>query len=270
MNDPGLDEMELPLGLDYLVNTILIKKERMNIFGDNRAKGIFLIGPSGTGKTMLARSTGRLVNLPVVEFKISSLLNPILGETKSLLIQALANIQALAPNIVIIDEIEKFIIDPTEHYNSTLRQCTGILLNWFKDNPYPNFVISIASDIRNKETSRLVISSNRFDECFFVDLPNLDTRKLMLERWLEGEAENLPRVAQEVAEMTNSFSGADLKWIVKEAKVNAKIAQVRLSMDFLISAVERMRMRALSVFEKSRELRRWGRIFCRPAGPTDF
>jgi len=111
--------------------------------------------------------------------------------------------------------------------------------------------------------------AERFDACFFVDVPNCDSRRLMLDRWLAGKLGDVAGAAQELATMTEKFSGADLRSAVKQAASNADYLKVPLTLEFLKAAVERKRMRAIALYDEFQELRRWGRTYCDPAGPTD-
>ena len=96
-----------PTKLEDVVLDPLNKVIMQNIIDDSYFPHLLFYGPPGTGKTMLARSIGRIVELPVVEFRISSLMNSYLGMTERRFAQAFATLEAMAPNVVFIDEIEK-------------------------------------------------------------------------------------------------------------------------------------------------------------------
>lgn len=270
MNILDTAKVEEPIGLDYLVEYLGTNRDKMLLSGPDRARGIILIGPPGTGKTMLARAIGHLVGLPVVEFRISSLMNSLLGETERRFAQAFATLEAMAPNVVFIDEIEKAFGDSSERDGGTMMRCTGSLLSWLSDNPYPNFIIATSNSLRRMgEIGLTMTRSERFDASFFVDVPNFASRHRMLERWLSGKVNDLEETSQDLANHTEKFSGADLRSLVKKAITRAEYNHMELNMDILKDEAERKRMRAIALYDEFQELRRWGRMHCDPAGPTE-
>jgi len=218
---------------------------------------------------MLARAVGRVVGLPVVEFRISSLMNSLLGETERRFAQAFATLEAMAPNVVFIDEIEKAFGDSSERDGGTMMRCTGALLSWLSDNPYPNFIVATSNSLRRMgEIGLTMTRSERFDASFFVDVPSLESRSSMLERWLTGVVDDPSATAKRFAEVTEKFSGADLRSIVKQAIARAEHSKSSLTSDHLAQEMERKSMRVIALYDEFQELRRWGQMYCDPAGPT--
>lgn len=270
MNVLVTENLEKPIGLDYLMEYIAINKDRMNVYGGERAKGILLVGPPGSGKTMLARSIGKAVNLPVVEFRISALMNSLLGETEQRFARAFAALEAMAPNVVFIDEIEKAFGDSSERDGGTMMRCTGALLSWLSDNPYPNFIVATSNSLtRMGEIGLTMTRSERFDGCFFVDVPGRASRKAMLCRWLESAADNASAMAEELADLTAKFSGADLRALVKQACARAAFKGEPVTRELLTQEVARKQQRVAALYTEFEGLRHWGRLYCDPAGPTD-
>lgn len=268
------DEAELPIGLDYLMQYVGVNKHRIPVWDTQRekrrARGILLVGPPGTGKTMLARAIGKLVELPVIDFRISSLMNSLLGETERRFAQAFATLEAMAPNVVFIDEIEKAFGDSSERDGGTMRRVSGSLLSWLSDNTNPNFIVATANGLQAMgQMGYTMTRSERFDNCFFVDVPCREARQQMLTRWLAGKVERSELVAAELAELTERFSGADIYSAVKQATIVSEATSQRLSLALLRQQIEGKRMRAFSLYDEFDGLRRWGRTFCEPAGPVD-
>lgn len=270
MNVLDTTDVEEPIGLEYLVEDLRVIRDKVRISGPGRARGILLIGPPGTGKTMLARTIGSLVELPVVEFKISSLMNSLLGETERRFVQAFSVLETLSPNVVFIDEIEKAFGDSSERDGGTMMRCTGSLLSWLSDNPYPNFIVATSNSLRRMgEIGLTMTRSERFDSAYFVDVPSFESRRRMIARWLAGAMTDHEAAAEEVARMTEKFSGADLRSVVKRAKVRAEYARIDLTLEIVKTEIERKRMRAIALYDEFQELRRWGKMYCDPAGPAD-
>lgn len=270
MNTLSTDGVEEPIGLDNLVEYLHVQKDRMRAWGAGRARGVLLIGPPGTGKTILARTIGRIVELPVVEFRIGSLMNSLLGETERRFLQAFQTLAAMAPNVVFIDEIEKAFGDSSERDGGTMMRCTGSLLSWLSDNPSPNFVVATSNNLRRMgEVGLAMTRSERFDAAFFVDVPTAASRTAMLERWLSPHVSQAQAMASELSAMTDKFSGADLRSVVKQAVSAATHAGTELGMDQLKAQIERKRLRAIALYDDFQELRRWGRKFCEPAGASE-
>ncbi len=265
---PAIDED--PIGLDYLVEYLRSVRDRARLTGPERARGVLLIGPPGTGKTMLARSIGRVMELPVIAFRISALMGSLLGQTERRFAQAFATIEVMAPNVILIDEIEKAFGDSSERDGGTMMRCTGALLSWLSDNPHPNYIIGTANSLRRMgEIGQTMTRSERFDAAYFCDVPSLTARRAMLNRWLTGRIDGTETVAAALAEETERFSGADLRSVVKQAAGLAQHDGEPLNIERLHDQVKRKRPRALALYDEFHELRRWGRLYCDPAGPTD-
>ena len=270
MNILDTNHVDTPLGLDYLVEYLNVARGRMRLSGPDRARGVLLIGPPGTGKTMLARAIGRLVGLPVVDFRISSLMNSYLGETERRFARAFATLEAMAPNVVFIDEIEKAFGGSSERDGGTMMRCTGSLLTWLSENPYPNFIVATSNSLtRMGDIGLTMTRSERFDAAFFVDVPGEAARRAMLERWLGNAMPEPATAAASLAGETEKFSGADLHSAVKQAVAQAEHRSQALTLDLLRAEMERKRPRALALYDEFHELRRWGRNFCDPAGPSE-
>lgn len=262
--------VERPSGVDNLMRFIEIQKPRMRQYGKGRARGVLLIGPPGTGKTMLARALGNIVELPVVVFRIQRLMNSLLGETERLFAQAFATLEAMAPCVVFVDEIEKAFGDSSERDGGTMMRVTGSLLSWLSDNLNPNYIVATCNSLtRMGEIGLTMTRSERFDAAFFMDVPNHSARASILRTLLDGQVPDPARCAEQVAAQTDKFSGADLFAVVKHGMATAAHDGCGLQMQYLLSEVSRKQSRAKALYEEFQPLRAWAAKFCEPAADID-
>lgn len=260
---------QLPIGLDYLYEYIKINRHRIGSMRDDRAKAILLMGPPGTGKTMLARAIGQILKLSVIEFRISSLMNSYLGETERRFEQSFAVLDAMAPTIVFIDEVEKaFGSQGGENDGGTMMRCTGRLLSWLSDSTAPNFIVATANNVKRMgEIGLTMTRRGRFDRVFFVDFPSREARKLIFANLLRSFMENPVEIVERLADITTHFSGADIKSVVDDAVHRSQYLKEGLNITHLEYEIDRNRLRVEALYDEFRELRDHARLIAEPAGP---
>ncbi len=138
-----------------------------------RAKGVMLLGVSGSGKSAFAKRLGYSVHRPTLVLDIGALMGSLVGQTEAALRKALKQIEAMSPCVVMIDEVEK-AISTGGNDGGVSSRILGTLLSWLNDKTSDLFVICTANDISKlpPEFTR----SERFDGIFFVDLPDKAAR----------------------------------------------------------------------------------------------
>lgn len=262
-----------PIGLEYLREFLEVNRVRIGVPGKDRCKGVLLFGPPGTGKTMLARAMGRLLHLPVVDFRLSSLMNSLLGETEQRFERAFQTLDALAPAIVFMDEMDKlFAAQGGEVDGGTMQRCIGRMLTWLSESEAPLFIVGTGNNpTRMGEVGQTMTRSGRFDGAFFVDVPKKAARREILCQLLADklDATQVEPEAAYLADQTERFTGADLKACVERAHAQARYRREPLGRAVLMEEVERLRPRTQALYEEFMPLRRWARIHCEPAGPAE-
>ncbi len=159
-------------GLDNL--TKFCNRALSNSGKGERAKGVMLLGVSGSGKSAFAKRLGYSVHRPTLVLDIGALMGSLVGQTEAALRKALKQIDAISPCVVMIDEIEK-AINTGGNDGGVSARILGTLLSWLNDRESDSFVVCTANDISKLPPE--LTRAERFDGIFFVDLPDKAVRE---------------------------------------------------------------------------------------------
>ena len=149
-------------------------------------KGVLLLGPPGTGKSAFAKALGDEVGRPTLSLDIGGLMGSLVGQTEENTRRALATVEAMAPCVLFVDELEKSLAGTgggSQQDSGVGTRMLGTLLSWLADRPPGVFCVATSND-----TSRLpaeLTRSGRFDATFFLDLPPAEQRGLIWDRYRE-------------------------------------------------------------------------------------
>src|SRR3954452_1519393 len=141
-----------------------------------RARGILLLGVPGTGKSACAKALGAETGRPTLLLDVGSLMGSLIGQTEERTRQALRIADAMAPCVIMIDELEKALSGVGGIGDSGVStRMFGTLLTYLSDHETDVFVVASANDISRlpPELSR----AERFDSIFFLDLPGPQQRE---------------------------------------------------------------------------------------------
>ncbi|MFP4597120.1 MAG: AAA family ATPase [Persicimonas sp.] len=215
--DQGLSDVG---GLDALKQWLAERKRAFSqdaqTYGLPSPKGLLLIGVQGCGKSLTAKAVGRHWGLPLLRLDLGVIFDA-KRSPEDALRQAIRTAEALAPCVLWMDEIEKgFAGDSDGSSNRVL----GSLLTWQQEKTTPVFLVATANDVTALPPEML--RKGRFDEIFFVDLPDAHERKEILAIHLNRRGRPFPdEVLDEIASRTEHFSGAELEQVVVSAMYTA-------------------------------------------------
>jgi hypothetical protein len=173
-----------------------------------------------SGKSLIAKTIGKIFGMPVLSVDMGSIYNSLVGESERNLRELLATAEAIAPAVLFIDEIEKSLSGVSNANDSGVSQrLFGKLLTWMSDHKAPVFVVATANNIQGlpPEFTR----KGRFDEIFFCDAPNDEEREEILNIQLARFTKNHIDLTEVVA-ATHDFVGAELAALVQEAVLIAE------------------------------------------------
>ncbi|MDD1510402.1 AAA family ATPase [Pseudomonas sp. CNPSo 3701] len=235
--------------------------ERQRIFfageGVDIPKGVLLVGVQGSGKSLAAKAVAGLWGLPLLRLDFGCLYNKFFGETERNLREALALAEQMSPCVLWVDEIEKGLASGDQD-GGVSQRVLGTLLTWMAERKSSVFMVATANVIDRLPPE--LVRKGRFDELFFVDLPEADIRaeifRIHLQRReLEPSAFDLAQLA--VA--SEGFSGAEIEQVVVSALYAAQAQQQSVDTGTLLRGIQATSPLSVIMAERLAELRAWAR-----------
>lgn len=227
-------------------------------FGLPDPKGLFLLGVQGCGKSLMAKAVAKLWGFPLLRLDVAAVFQ--VSGVEEGLRETIRIAESLAPVILWIDELEKGF---AQHTNSS-GEALGYFLTWMQEKTAPVFVVATANEVRALPPE--LLRKGRFDEIFFVDLPNPHERLEILDIHLRRhnrDPENYDLTT--VVEETERFSGAELEQVIVSGLFRAFSEDREVdTLDLLESSREIVPL-AVTMDDKLKDLREWARPRARRA-----
>lgn len=172
-------------GLDVLKRWLEIRSlaftREARAYGVDTPKGVLLTGIPGCGKSLSAKCTAAAWGLPLVKLDMGKIFSSLVGSSEEHMRSALSTCEAIAPCVMWIDEIEKGLAHSSRTIGDSgvSLRVFGTLLTWMQEKTAPVFLFATANDVGALPPE--ILRKGRFDEVFFVDLPNDEERRAILE-----------------------------------------------------------------------------------------
>jgi len=239
--------------------------EEARRFGIPNPKGVLLVGIQGTGKSLSAKTIAHEWRLPLLRLDSGRLFGGIVGESESRVRQMIQLVEAIAPCVLWIDEIDKAfgnINSGSDGDSGTSRRVFGTLITWMQEKTSPVFMVATANNVRILPAE--LLRKGRFDEIFFLNLPTelereeifkVHLQKLRPNKWRDFDMGLLARCAKE-------FSGAEIEQVIIDGLYRAfgsvvnKQRRDLITEDILRAIEETMPLAAISR-DQIQDLKRW-------------
>lgn len=230
-------------------------------------RGVLLLGVQGAGKSLCAKAVATAWSRPLLRLDPGVLYDRFVGESERRLREALRQVEAMAPAVLWIDEIEKALgsaAGSTASDGGLSRRMFGTMLTWMQERSAPVFVVATANAI--EELPPELMRKGRFDEIFFVDLPGEEARRAILEVHLrrrnrDPQGFDLERLAR----ACDGFSGAEIEQGVASAMHEAFARRGALTTEGIERALAASPPLSVTMRERIEGLRAWARGRCVPA-----
>ncbi len=218
-------------------------------------KGILLTGVQGCGKSLAAKATAGIFGAPLLRLDFGTLYDKYHGETERKLRESLKTADVMAPCVLWIDEIEKGIAGRGGETGTTQR-VLGTFLTWMAERKTPVFVVATANDIAALPPE--LVRKGRFDEIFFVDLPDARIRSTILAIHLNNRGQRLSNFdIGSLADAMQGFSGAEIEQAVVSALYAAHATNEPLATRHIQREIEQTKPLSTVMHERISALRAW-------------
>ncbi len=240
-------------------------------YGLPQPKGMLILGVPGCGKSLIAKTTARLWSLPLIRLDMGRVYDgSTVGKSEANLRNALKVAESISPMILFIDELDKAfagIGGSADSDGGTSSRIFGTFLTWMQEKKSPVFVMATANRIEKLPSEFL--RKGRFDELFFVDLPNAEERRDIFGIHLRKRRPDLERFdLEQLSKVSDGFSGAEIEQAITAAMYEAFAQDREFTQLDIISAVKSTTPLSRTMTEQVAALRDWARMRARPAATS--
>ena len=218
-------------------------------------KGVLLVGPQGTGKSLTAKSIAKNWAMPLLRLDVGRLFSGLVGSSEARTRETISRAEAMSPCILWIDEIDKGFGGDARSDGGTSQRVLASLLTWMSEKESSVFVIATANAIDKLPPE--LLRKGRFDEIFFLDLPNSNERLSILELHLKRRRPNYNFPLSTIVDRTSGYSGAELEQAVIEAMHYSFSEKREISEKDLIKAVSELVPLSRTAKEQLELLKNW-------------
>ncbi|MFV0407828.1 MAG: AAA family ATPase [Propioniciclava sp.] len=197
----------------WLVDRETLMKADLSATPLKPPRGVLLVGVPGCGKSLSAKAIAHNWGLPLYRLDMSAIMGQWVGQSESQLREALSAADRVAPCVLWVDEIEKALAGGSSAHEVT-RRLIGQFLFWLQESTSKAFLVATANDVTSLPPE--LLRKGRFDEMFFVDLPDADDREEILGLYFSRYLQQAPPAGMlpDLVELTDGFSGSDIDAVV--------------------------------------------------------
>lgn len=252
---------------DWVSKRSVAFSDKAKEFGLPEPKGILLIGVQGCGKSLVCKSIARLWRMPLLRFDVGRVFSGMVGSSEDNMRRAIRTAESIAPAILWIDEIEKSLSGVQSSSFSdagTSARVFSTFLTWMQEKKKPVFVVATANNISQLPPE--LLRKGRFDEIFFVDLPEAAERKDIFSIHIKKRKRDPGTFDTELlSRESHGYSGAEIEQVVISGLFDAFVRGTELTTDDLLRNIKNSVPLSQTMREDVESLRTWAKSRARPA-----
>jgi ATP-dependent 26S proteasome regulatory subunit len=230
-------------------------------FGLVPPKGVLITGVQGCGKSLAARAVAGEWGFELARLDAGALYDKYVGESERRLHKALELAQKLSPLVLWIDEIEKAFASAGSSGDADAglsQRLLATLLTWMQDRESGVFLAATSNNIMVLPPEML--RKGRFDEIFFVDLPNAEVRAALFALHLKKRGRDATGFdLAKLASASEGFSGAEIEQAIVAGLYSAFSAKQQLNTDILIAEIQSTQPLSVTRAEEVQSIREWAK-----------
>ncbi|NIP39493.1 MAG: AAA family ATPase [Candidatus Dadabacteria bacterium] len=238
---------------------IILQPDKAREFGLTFPKGVLLLGVPGCGKSLCAKAVAMEWGLPLLKLDPSNLYNKYIGESEKNFKRAMETAEKLSPVILWIDEIEKaFSSVSGDHDAGVSTRIFGTFLSWLQDRNGDVFIVATANDVQKLPAEFL--RKGRFDEIFFVDVPDPESREAIFKIHLEKRGKDSDKFdMNSIVEATTGFSGSEIEQVIVSALYTSFSNDLEVSTSLLLDEIRVTKPLTVTMGDRINYLREWAK-----------
>jgi hypothetical protein len=247
----GLDNLK-----DWLIKRQKLFTRKAVADGIPVPKGILLMGMSGCGKSLSAKAISGLWKVPLFRLDMNLIYSGMYGSAELVFHRALKTVEAVAPAVLWIDEIENSLGMDEVGSGASNTHIFSTFLTWMQEKPPLVFIAATANRIQALPAE--VIRKGRFDQIFFVDLPNDEERKQIFEIHLKSNAADLAQFDLVLlSAITKGWNGAEIEQAIISARIDAYHENRKFAMDDIKRNTSRTVPLSKTMDDQMKKIRSW-------------
>jgi ATP-dependent 26S proteasome regulatory subunit len=236
-------------------------------FGIPSPKGILLLGVQGCGKSLVAKAVAAQWNLPLLKLDVGRIFGSLVGQSEENIRTAIKVAESVAPCILWADELEKGFAGVSGggvSDSGTTARVFSTFLTWMQEKTAPVFLMATANDVSSLPPEML--RKGRFDEIFFVDLPDAAEREQIFLIHITKRNRDVTKFnLKALAKASDGFSGAEIEQAIVSSLYAAFDARRELLQKDIIAEVKATVPLSVMMREDIERLREWAVMRTRPA-----
>lgn len=272
-----LEFVEAPTSMDEIGGMNRLKKwladrsasfsKEATQYGLTPPRGVLLLGVQGAGKSLCAKAVATAWTRPLLRLDPGVLYDRYVGESERRLREALRQVEAMAPAVLWIDEIEKALgsaSGSTASDGGLSRRMFATMLTWMQEHRAPVFLVATANAI--DELPPELMRKGRFDEIFFVDLPSEEARRAIINVHLNKRGRNVAKYdVPRLVKASDGFSGAEIEQAIVACLHESFASRKEPSTEAIEAIMRTSPPLSVTMRERIDSLRAWASGRCVPA-----